>query len=225
MVPATSSTRLDATPSWRGWIHTVAFWLTPALAGTLIALAAFESGLATLGVSIYCASMAVTFGISALYHRRSWSERGWQVMRRLDHASIFVFIAGTYTPIGLLSVEGATRWWLLGVVWGGALGGVAMKLVWPHAPRWASVPVYIAVGWAAVFVLGDIAANAGVAALALLLAGGLLYTVGGILYALKRPNPRPDVFGYHEVFHLLTVLAAACQYIAVFFAVYGTPVS
>ena len=146
-------------------------------------------------------------------------------MRRLDHASIFVFIAGTYTPIGLLSVEGATRWWLLGVVWGGALVGVLLKLRWPHAPRWMSVPVYIAVGWAAVFVLGDIARHAGTAALVLLLTGGLLYTVGAILYALKRPNPRPDVFGYHEVFHLLTVVAAACQYIAVFFAVYGTPLS
>jgi len=222
---ASPSMRLDARPSARGWIHLGAFALTPVLAATMIALAALEGAVAALGASVYCSSMAAVFGVSALYHRRTWSERGWQVMRRLDHVTIFVFIAGTYTPFGLLTLEGATRWWVLGSVWTGCLAGAAMKLRWPHAPRWTAVPVYLLVGWIAVFVAGEIATNAGVAALVLLIAGGLLYSLGGVVYAVHRPDPRPDVFGYHEVFHLLTVLAASCQYIAVFLAIYNTPLA
>ena len=225
MTAATLPTPFNVRPTWRGVIHLIAFCLTPALAATMIALAAVESGRAAVGASVYCASMAAMFGVSALYHRRSWSERGWQVMRRLDHATIFVFIAGTYTAFGLLVLDGVTRWWVLGVVWAGCLVGVLLKLRWPHAPRWVGVPIYLAVGWVAVAVVGDIATNAGLAALVLLIAGGLFYSLGGVAYATHRPDPRPGRFGYHEVFHLLTVIAATCQYIAVFLAMYHSPLT
>ncbi len=216
---------MNLQPQWRGVIHLVAFFLTPLLAATMIALAWVESGRAAVGASVYCASMAAMFGVSALYHRRNWSERGWQVMRRLDHATIFAFIAGTYTPFGLLALDGAKRWWVLGVVWTGCILGIVVKLLWPHAPRWVGVPIYFVVGWVAVFVVGDIVTNAGVSALTLLIVGGGLYTLGGVAYATHRPNPKPGVFGYHEVFHLLTVLAAMCQYTAVFFAIYRSPLT
>jgi hemolysin III len=213
----------DERPRLRGVIHLIAFCLTPALAATMIALAAVENGRAAVGASIYCASMSALFGVSALYHRRRWSDRGWQVMRRLDHATIFVFIAGTYTALGLVALEGARRWWVLGLVWAGCFLGVVLKLRWPHAPRWVGVPIYLTVGWVAVAVLGDIATNAGVAALVLLLLGGVFYSLGGVAYATHRPDPKPGTFGYHEVFHLLTVIAAVCQYVAVFLAIYHSP--
>lgn len=225
MTAATLHTPFNVRPTWRGVIHLIAFCLTPALAATMIALAGVESGRAAVGASVYCTSMAAMFGVSALYHRKTWSGRGWQVMRRLDHATIFVFIAGTYTAFGLLALDGVTRWWVLCTVWAGCLVGVVLKLRWPHAPRWVGVPIYLAVGWIAVAVVGDIATNAGIAALVLLLAGGLLYTLGGVAYATHRPDPKPGSFGYHEVFHLLTVIAATCQYIAVFLAIYHSPLT
>ena len=213
----------DAKPQFRGVIHLIAFCAMPAIAAVMIALAATQSGRAAVATSVYCGSMAAMFGVSALYHRSTWSERGWQLMRRLDHATIFIFIAGTYTAFGLLALEGAARWWVLGIVWTGCLAGVLLKVRWPHAPRWVGVPIYLTVGWVAVFVLGDLATNAGPAALVLLLVGGLFYSIGGVAYATHRPNPRPGVFGYHEVFHLMTVIAAACQYVAVFLALFHSP--
>lgn len=207
----------------RGVIHLTAFCTMPVLAGVMIALAALQGGRPAVATAVYCGSMAAMFGVSALYHRSTWSDRGWQLMRRLDHATIFVFIAGTYTAFGLLALEGRARWWVLGIVWTGCLAGVLLKLKWPHAPRWVGVPIYLTVGWVAVFVVGDLATNAGVAALILLLVGGLFYSIGGVAYATHRPNPRPGVFGYHEVFHLMTVIAAGCQYVAVFLALFHSP--
>ncbi len=215
----------DTRPRARGWIHVVAFVATPALAGVMISVAAYQSGQAALGASVYCASMLLMFGTSALYHRRRWSDRGWQIMRRLDHAMIFVFIAGTYTPLALVTLPEHRRWWVLGVVWGASLVGIALKMFNPHRARFLTVPIYLLVGWAAVFVMGDLASGAGIGAIVLLMVGGLLYTAGGIFYAIHWPNPSPTVFGYHEVFHLCTVLAAACQYIAVFFAITSGPVA
>jgi hemolysin III len=178
---------------------------------------------AGLPVSIYCLTILGLFGISAAYHRRRWSPRGWKLMKRLDHSMIFLFIAGTYTPFAALSVPYPTNWWIFGVVWAGALAGMSLKLVWPTAPRWLGVPIYLALGWVAVFVLGDILDLAGVAAMVLLAAGGLLYTIGAVTYAIKKPNPWPGVFGYHEVFHAMTIVAAACHYIAVYFAIFNSP--
>ena len=150
------------------------------------------SGLAALATSVYVATVLGLFGVSALYHRHTWQDQRVRVwMKRLDHSMIFLFIAGTYTPFSLLAMDQPTGYIVLGVVWGGALCGVALKLLWPHAPRWLGVPIYIALGWVAVFVLPQLLHHAGVAALVLLLVGGLLYTIGAIFYATRWPNPWP----------------------------------
>lgn len=216
----------DSRPSWRGWLHVGAFVAALAQAATLIPLAAVHGGgLAAVSTTLYCAMMLALFGTSALYHRRRWGHRGWQTMKRLDHSMIFLFIAGTYAPFGFLGLDGAQRWWVLGVVWSGCLLGIALKLWWPTAPRWVGVPVYIAIGWTAVFVLGPLLTNGGVAALVLMLLGGILYSVGAVCYATKWPNPAPGHFGYHEVFHALTILAASSHYIAVFLLLYNSPLT
>ncbi|WNV91990.1 hemolysin III family protein [Umezawaea sp. Da 62-37] len=207
----------------RGWLHVWSFFTSLATGAVLISLAAATvSGKAALATSVYGATVLGLFGISALYHRVNWvsiSARTW--MKRLDHSMIFVFIAGTYTPFALLAMPPGTGNVVLAVVWAGAVAGVILKLAWPHAPKWVGVPMYIALGWVAVFVLPDILHQAGVAALVLVIVGGLLYTVGAIFYAVRWPNPWPGVFGFHEVFHATTVVAAACHYIAIFLAVYS----
>ncbi|GAB2865135.1 hemolysin III family protein [Lentzea nigeriaca] len=194
-----------------------------ATGATLIALAASTvSGLAALATSVYGATVLGLFGVSALYHRVTWkSDRVRTWMKRLDHSMIFVFIAGTYTPFALLAMNPGTGHVVLWVVWTGALAGVTLKLAWPHAPRWLGVPIYIALGWVAVFVLPELLHHAGVAALVLLLVGGALYTVGAVFYATRWPNPWPQVFGYHEFFHAATVVAAICHYIAIWLAMYS----
>ena len=144
-------------------------------------------------------------------------------MKRLDHSMIFLFIAGTYTPFSLLAVDQPRGYWVLAGVWAGALAGVVLKLSWPTAPRWVGVPLYIGLGWVAVFILTDILHIAGVTSLVLLAVGGLLYTVGGVAYGIRKPNPWPGTFGYHEVFHAMTIVAATCHHIAVYFAMYNSP--
>ncbi|WP_082556736.1 hemolysin III family protein [Modestobacter sp. Leaf380] len=214
----------DTRPRLRGWLHLFAAFGSIVAGAVLIPLAWTHGGVrAGLPVSIYCLTILGLFGISAAYHRRRWSPRGWKLMKRLDHSMIFVFIAGTYTPFAALAVPAPTNWVILAVVWGGALGGVALKMAWPTAPRWLGVPIYVALGWVAVFVLTDILALAGVTAMVLLAAGGVLYTIGAVAYAIKKPNPWPGVFGYHEVFHAMTIVAAACHYIAVYFAIFNSP--
>jgi hemolysin III len=206
----------------RGVIHYWSFLISVATGATLISLAAATvSGKAALATSIYGVTVLGLFGVSALYHRRWWHSlrvRAW--MKRLDHSMIFLFIAGTYTPFMLLSMPPKTGYVVLGIVWGGAILGVGLKLLWPHAPRWLGTPIYIALGWVAVFILPDLLHHAGVAALVLLLVGGLFYTIGAIFYATRWPDPWPRVFGHHEFFHAATVLAALCHYIAIWLAMY-----
>ena len=206
----------------RGWLHFWSFCVSVATGATLIAVAGATVSLkAALATSVYSLTILGLFGVSALYHRRNWlSARARTLMKRLDHSMIFVFIAGTYTPFALLALPGSTGTIVLSVVWGGALLGVALKMAWPHAPRWLGVPIYIALGWVAVFVLPDLLHHAGIASFVLLLAGGALYTAGAVFYGTKWPNPWPKVFGYHEFFHAATVLAAICHYIAIWFALY-----
>jgi hemolysin III len=213
----------DTRPRLRGWLHLFAFFGAVVAGAVLIPLGSVLGARAGFSVAVYCVTICGLFGISALYHRRRWSPRGWKVMKRLDHSMIFLFIAGTYTPFSLLAVDQPTGYWVLSGVWAGALAGVFLKLTWPTAPRWVGVPLYIGLGWVAVFILTDILHIAGVASLVLLAIGGVLYTLGGVTYAVKKPNPVPGVFGYHEVFHALTVVAAICHYIAVYFAVYNSP--
>ncbi|MER7460371.1 hemolysin III family protein [Micromonospora sp. NPDC126480] len=209
-------------PRLRGWLHAYAFFVALVCGIVLCSIAATRPGLAPLvSCLIYSLTVCGLFGTSALYHRRVWTERGYQIMRRLDHSMIFVFIAGTYTPFSVLLLEPRPASVILSVVWGGALGGVALKLVWPHAPRWVSAPLYLALGWVAVAVLPDILRQGGVTALVLLIAGGAVYSVGAVFYALRRPNPWPTVFGHHEFFHACTLVAAICHHIAIYFALFA----
>ncbi len=207
----------------RGWIHFWSLILACAAGATLIALAASTvSSEAAVGTSIYVATVLGLFGVSALYHRKTWRSVGARTwMRRLDHSMIFLFIAGTYTPFAMLAMQPTTGALVLAVVWGGALGGVALKLAWPNGPRWVGVPVYIALGWVAVFVLPDLLESAGVGALVLLIVGGVLYTGGALFYALRKPDPWPKTFGYHELFHSAVSLAAVCHHVAIWLALYS----
>jgi len=210
-------------PRLRGRLHQYAFFIALAAGVVLCAIAASRPGVAPLvSCLIYSLTVCGLFGTSALYHRRIWSERGYQIMRRADHSMIFVFIAGTYTPFCVLLLKPATATLMLALIWGGALGGVALKSIWPHLPRWVGAPLYLALGWVAVVILPDILRTGGVAALVLLAAGGVIYSIGAIFYALRRPNPWPAVFGHHEFFHACTLVAALCHHVAVYFALYAT---
>jgi hemolysin III len=209
-------------PRMRGWLHAYAFFVAVAAGVVLCSIAATRPGWTPLiCCTIYSVTVCGLFGTSALYHRRVWSERGYRTMRRLDHSMIFVFIAGTYTPFCLLLLSGRSAAVLLLIVWSGAVAGVALKLVWPHAPRWVSAPLYLALGWVAVAVLPDILDRGGVPVLALLVAGGAAYSIGAVCYALRRPNPWPTVFGHHELFHACTLVAAICHHVAIYFALFA----
>jgi hemolysin III len=219
--PAAVLERPLVKPRMRGWLHTYAFFVAIAAGIVLCALASTRPGVAPfVSCVIYSLTVCGLFGVSALYHRGNWGRRGYAVMRRLDHAMIFLFIAGTYTPFSILALHGTSQKVILAVVWSGAVAGATMKLVWPHAPRWASTPLYVALGWVAVFVLPETLHNAGVASLVLLLVGGVAYSVGAVFYALRRPNPWPTVFGHHEFFHACTLVAAICHHIAIYFALF-----
>ncbi|MBQ1013530.1 hemolysin III family protein [Micromonospora sp. M51] len=209
-------------PRMRGWLHTYAFFVAVVCGIVLCSIAATRPGWAPLvSCLIYSLTVCGLFGTSALYHRRVWSERGYQLMRRMDHSMIFVFIAGTYTPLCVMLLAPRPATVMLALVWGGALAGVAVKVVWPHAPRWVSAPLYLALGWVAVAMLPEILHGGGVAALVLLVVGGAIYSVGAVFYALRRPNPWPTVFGHHEFFHACTLLAALCHHIAIYFALFA----
>ncbi|SBT53586.1 PAQR family membrane homeostasis protein TrhA [Micromonospora narathiwatensis] len=209
-------------PRMRGWLHTYAFFVALVCGIVLCSIAAARPGWAPLvSCLIYSVTVCGLFGTSALYHRRVWSRRGYQIMRRMDHSMIFLFIAGTYTPFCALLLTTRPATVMLGLVWGGALAGVALKLIWPHAPRWVSAPLYLALGWVAVAMLPQILRSGGVTALVLLIVGGAIYSVGAVFYALRRPNPWPTVFGHHEFFHACTLVAAICHHIAIYFALFA----
>jgi len=201
----------DAKPTWRGWIHAGTFPVTIAAGVVLIVLA--DGAPAKWASAVFTVTSMLLFGNSALYHRFDWNPRTKVLLKRIDHANIFLLIAGTYTPLAILALPPDKGWLLLGVVWGGALLGIGFRVFWIHAPRWLYVPLYLLLGWAAVMYLGDLLA-ASVAMMVLVIVGGLLYTVGAIVYALKRPNPWPGRFGFHEIFHTCTVLAFMCHWTA-----------
>jgi hemolysin III len=169
---------------------------------------------------VFTLTALLLFSVSAIYHRGTWSPRTWSLLQRFDHANIFLLIAGSYTPFALLLLEGSARTTLLVIAWGGALAGVALRLLWQGAPRWFYTPIYIALGWAAVFYIDDFLASGSTAVFVLITAGGLLYTVGGVVYGLQRPNPFPTWFGFHEVFHVFTILAFVTHYVGVSLATY-----
>jgi len=201
----------------RGVLHSYAFFVSLVTGAVLIVAASGARAIAA--VSIYASTIATLFGVSALYHRINWSPARRRWMRRLDHSMIFLLIAGTYTPICLLALSGTLAVVVLAVVWGGAATGILVKLFWIDAPTWLAAAVYVALGWAGAAALPQIATEAGVTVLALVLAGGILYSVGALVYARKSPDPVPTVFGYHEVFHSLVIVAAVLHYTAVLFFV------
>ena len=198
-----------AKPKLRGWFHAVTSPLALAAGVVLIALA--PTGPAAAASAAYVATAVVLFTTSAIYHRGNRGPRGEAWLRRLDHANIFLLIAGTYTPFAVLALQGDTRVTVLAAVWGGALIGVAFRVFWIGAPRWLYVALYLGLGWAAGFFVPQLIHGAGVPAFALIAAGGLFYTAGGRVYALRRPNPSPKWFGFHEIFHACTVAAFACR--------------
>ena len=209
-------------PRLRGWLHAYATGVAAVCGIVLCSIAASRPGIAPLvSCLIYSVTVCALFGTSALYHRRVWSERGYKIMRRLDHSMIFVFIAGTYTPFCVLLLPEGLATILLSIVWAGAVFGVGLKMIYPHGHRWLSAPLYLALGWVAIAVLPDMLRHGGVTVLVLLACGGAAYTVGAIFYALRRPNPWPTVFGHHEFFHACTLVAAICHHIAVYFALYA----
>lgn len=207
-------------PRMRGWIHTWAVGIAALAVIALVAEAATVSATAGWSTLVYGLTVCGLFGISAVYHRITWQTPRTRIrMKRADHSMIFLFIAGSYTPFALLGLPGSTGQTLLAVVWAGALAGVALKLLWPTAPRWVGVPLYLLLGWAIVPVAGQLNNQIGIAPLILLVIGGLIYSGGAILYATKWPNPWPEVFGHHEFFHAATVLAALSHYIAIWLVV------
>ena len=172
-----------------------------------------------VAAAAFAGSVAVCFGASALYHRVTWTPRLRRWMRRVDHAGVYTLIAGTYTAVCLIALDGAWRWSVLAVVWAGAGLAIVLKFVWVDAPKRLAATIGIALGWVGVAALPELVSRLSPAAVALLLVGGLAYTVGAVVYARQRPNPAPRVFGYHEVFHALTIVAVACQYVAIAFFV------
>lgn len=209
----------EVKPKLRGWLHAVTSPLTLVAGVVLIVLSPTVAS--RVGSAVFMGSAVLLFSVSAIYHRGSWSPRVWSFLQRFDHANIFLLIAGSYTPFTLLLLDGATRTVMLSVVWGGAALGVALRLFWRQAPRWAFVPIYLALGWAAVFVAPQFAASASTAVIALIAAGGLLYTLGGVVYGFRKPDPFPSWFGFHEVFHTLTIAAFISHYVGVSLATYS----
>jgi len=217
-MPTSSATLSLTKPRLRGVSHQWAFFVSLASGAALVVAA--PAGQPRLAAAIYALSVAALFGTSALYHRITWgtqAARRW--MRRLDHSMIFFLIAGTYTPFALLVLDGDLATVILIVVWAGALAGVLMKLVWIDAPKALVALTYIMLGWVAIAVFPALIEGLGVTASTLVAVGGLLYTLGALVYAFQRPDPVPKVFGYHEVFHALVILAAALQYAVIAFYV------
>lgn len=211
-----TGTSLAARPLLRGTLHQAGFIVALAVG---IAFVVSVDGRDVAPSAVFAASAAVMLGISALYHRVTWSPRVRPWMRRADHAGIYLLIAGTYTPVGLLSMHGTLQHVVLAVVWGGAALAILTKLCWVRSPKWLSAVFGLTLGWVGVLALPQLERSAGPAAVAFLGAGGLAYSAGAIVYARRKPDLFPTVFGYHELFHALTLVALACQYVAIAFFV------
>ena len=200
-------------PRLRGVFHLYGFVVFAVLGAVLVTTA--PGGRERVAAAAFGGALALTFGVSALYHRVDWRPSVRRVMRRLDHASIYLLIAGTYTPYGLLVLSGAWQLSILGVVWIGAALAIVQRVFWLDAPRWVPVASGIFLGWIGILVLPQIIEASGFWGTFLVAAGGVFYTLGAVVYAIQRPNLVPTVFGFHELFHVLTVLAASCQFAAI----------
>ena len=216
MLPLMDAADVDAAapeikPTWRGWIHAATFPVAIAAGVVLIVLA--QGAPAKWACAVFMATSLLLFGNSALYHRFDWKPKTKAILKRIDHANILLLIAGTYTPIAVLALPPQKGALLLVLVWTGAILGILFRVFWINAPRWLYVALYLVLGWAAVMYMVDLF-HANPAMMWLVIAGGLLYTGGAIVYAMKRPNPWPGHFGFHEIFHVCTVLAFLCHWTA-----------
>ncbi|QIY57330.1 hemolysin III family protein [Streptomyces sp. RPA4-5] len=220
-IAAVAAATAPPKPKLRGWLHAGMF--PAALLSGVLLTALADSPRGRLACAIYTLTACLLFGVSALYHRGNWGPRADGVLRRLDHANIFLIIAGTYTPLTMLLMPGSRGEALLWAVWAAALAGILFRVFWVGAPRWLYTPCYIAMGWAAVFFLPDFLRTGGVAVLVLVIVGGLLYSAGGVIYGLKRPNPSPRWFGFHEVFHSFTLAAFVVHYVGISLVAYTHP--
>ena len=200
-------------PLLRGLVHAYAFWA--ALVATVVLVAIAAPGLPRFSAVVYGIGLCALFAGSALYHRWRWDPRWRPLLRRIDHSTIFVFIAATYTPVALLELSGWERPTMLGCVWAGAVLGVLISVVWVQAPRALTAGLYVLLGWLAVIAAPQLARALPAAPLVLIVAGGVLYTAGAVIYALRRPDPWPRTFGFHEVFHTFVVGAAVAHYVAI----------
>ena len=205
-------------PRLRGWLHLAMSPLTLAAGIVLIALS--PSAAARWSAAVFSATAVLLFATSAVYHRGNWSPRVAAVLKRLDHSNIFLIIAGSYTPFALVLPRDEGRTLLL-IVWLGALLGVLFRVFWVGAPRWLYTPVYVLLGWVAVFYLRPLLQYGGATIVVLIAVGGLLYTLGAVVYGVKRPNPSPRWFGFHEIFHALTIAAFVSHYVAASIVIYS----
>ncbi len=212
LIDASRANVEDVKPTWRGWIHAGTFPFT--IAAGIVLITSAEGAPAKWASAVFTLTSMLLFGNSALYHRFNWKPRTKIILKRIDHANIFLLIAGTYTPLAVLALPAQKGILLLALVWGAALLGIGFRVFWINAPRWLYVPIYIGMGWAALGYIVDLV-DANVAMMILVLVGGLLYTVGAVIYGMKKPNPFPGKFGFHEIFHTLTVLAFLCHWTAV----------
>lgn len=216
-VTGVSSATAILKPKLRGWLHAATFPLALAAGIVLICLA--PSAGEAVACTVFAVSSWLLFGVSGVYHTVNWNPRVKAVLRRFDHTNIFLIIAGTYTPISVTLLTRGSAELLLTLVWSGALIGIGFRMFWIDAPRWAYVPCYIALGWAAVFFMPQLLHHGGVAVVVLIATGGILYSVGAVFYGMKKPNFSPRWFGFHELFHSFTIAAFCCHYIAVAIAV------
>ncbi|WP_439032287.1 PAQR family membrane homeostasis protein TrhA [Gordonia terrae] len=214
---------VDDRPRLRGVIHHYSAYVAAVAGLALVVGAALTAGaVAVITCAIYALTVVGLFSVSAAYHRIPWqTTRARLRMKRADHAMIFVFIAGSYTPFCALGLPSPTSWWVLGIVWCGAIAGATLKIAWPGAPRWLGVTLYIVLGWVIIAVAPALVTQTGVAVMVLLALGGVFYSVGGVLYAVRWPDPWPATFGHHEVFHVCTAIAALLHYIAAWLLLLG----
>ncbi|RQN03041.1 hemolysin III family protein [Aeromicrobium camelliae] len=209
----------DIKPKLRGWLHLATAPL--AFFSFIVMLVLADDPEARAGAAVFMVSSLALFVVSAVYHTGTWRGSVMQTLKRVDHSNIFIMIAGSYTPFSLLLLNGRHAAIMLSLVWGGALLGVLFKVFWLHAPRWNYVPLYLLLGWAAVLYWPEFAEAAPTSVLVLMVVGGGLYTLGALVYGFKRPDPFPRWFGFHEVFHALTIAAFIVHYIGVSLLVYG----
>ena len=211
LLDAADKDAVEVKPTWRGWLHAGTFPI--ALVAGIVLITVADGAAAKWASAVFMISSLLLFGNSAVYHRFDWGPKTKAVLRRVDHANILLLIAGTYTPLGVLALPPGQGTLLLTLVWGGAIVGILFRVFWLGAPRWLYVALYLLLGWAAMMYIGDLM-RANFAMMLLVVIGGLLYTLGAVVYAMKRPNPWPGRFGFHEIFHAFTVLAFLCHWTA-----------